>query len=441
MKENYIAVELDLHQSEFGKYVLSHYDILEEIYRSENSQLFKVRRHDSTKINVLKVIKKKPFLLFDLDGFKRIQHEHIVVVEETGESDYFYYMLMAFIEGSTLENHIERSGPCTIDIAKFYIYQIYQALEYLHHHYEGQFIYRDLKPSNIMVTKDNKIILIDINTIRMKKDSSQSDTYYIGSRGYTAPESYGYAQSTESSDVYSLGATLYFLLTGKVPAVGRLFHDEINTSALKLKYKSIICKATKFNPKDRYQNVVHFKQAIFQPFFFKKALYIISFLIILTIASGFGINMYQSDQMEKKFEFPKEQSLKSTKDTFEETTESNYVLPPFTKEDFADLKQASRGINLLKFDNYVNITYDRAVMDGTLRDFKYISVGTSNGPFDGISLYDLAYGAAVNEWGFQVYADEGFNEFVKKGDFIYVIIFDAMKKPIAYYFTNEPYVP
>ena len=164
-------------------------------------------------------------------------------------------MLFRSIDGTTLENAVENSGPCSTELVQKYIHQIYQALQYLHHHYDGQLIYRDLKPSNIMVTKDGKITLIDINTLRMKKNLSKSDTYYIGSRGYTAPEAYGYAQSTETSDVYSLGATLYFLLTGQIPSVGNLFHDEIKASNLNQKYKAIILKATKFNPKDRYQKI------------------------------------------------------------------------------------------------------------------------------------------------------------------------------------------
>ena len=184
MNENYIAVELDLHRSEFGKYLLAHYDILEEIYHSENSQIFKIKQLGSNNIRVLKAIKKRPFINFDFDGFQKIRHEHIVLVDQTGESEHFFYMLMEYIDGTTLENAVENSGPCSTELVQKYIHQIYQALQYLHHHYDGQLIYRDLKPSNIMVTKDGKITLIDINTLRMKKNLSKSDTYYIGSRGY-----------------------------------------------------------------------------------------------------------------------------------------------------------------------------------------------------------------------------------------------------------------
>lgn len=547
MKENYIAVELDLHRSDFGKYLFSHYDILDEIYRSENSQLFKIKELESNQIRVLKAIQKRPFLSFDYDGFKRIRHDHIVLVEQTGESEHFYYMVMEYIEGTTLENYIETFGPCSTELVQKIIHQIYQALEYLHHHYDGQLIYRDLKPSNIMISKGGKITLIDVNTLRMKKDLSNSDTYYIGSRGYTAPEAYGYAQSTETSDVYSLGATLFFLLTGNVPSVGSLFHEEIKSSNLNYKYRTIILKATKFNPKDRYQNVAAFKHDIAQPFVMKRIVVMAALLVVLAMAAGFGMNVYQSFDNASKKDFesdssvitmnpasqtteinPTEDSIiditdgenplgvatesddptgtetatemnseteeavaqttepktelktepttvrqtepstesvtekkiepttapttepvtQATQDdekptilTPEETTENPNPRVPYTSADIENMKQAGKGLIILKMPGYVNITFDLANMDASLKNFKYISAGTSNIPYVKNSLNHLSYNATVLGYGFQTYTEEGFNETITAGDYLHVLIFDAAKKPIGYYFFNEPYTP
>jgi len=529
MKETYIAVELDLHRSDFGKYLFSHYDILDEIYRSENSRIFKIKKLESDGIQILKAIKKRPFLNFDFAGFDRIKHEHIVLVDQTGESENYYYMVMEYIEGSTLEQFVEINGPCSTDLVLRYIQQINLALQYLHNHYDGQLIYRDLKPSNIMVSTTGKITLIDINTLRMKKDRSHSDTYYIGSRGYTAPEAYGYAQSTETSDVYSLGATLYFLLTGNVPSVGSFFHDEIKASELSHKYKSVILKATSFNPKDRYQSVSAFKHAINQRFFIKRIMAMASMILILTMATGFGLSIYQtletdpfenieSDntralasktnltvvglpdlsisqsfvegfsneaitetaeepteviteshsessseaepateakaevKTETKTEPTTEAIVATTEDaskpifitpepTTEETTENRYASDLYTNEDIENMKLAGKGLFIIKENGYVNFSYNRAMMDPALSDFKYISAGTSTTPFDKNSLHYLVYGAVEKGYGFQTYTDYGFNETVKAGDYLEVMIFDADKKPIGYYFINDPYVP
>lgn len=541
MKENYIAVELDLHRSDFGKYLFSHYDILEEIYRSENSQLFKIKELESNHIRVLKAIQKRPFLSFDYDGFKRIRHDHIVLVEQTGESEHFYYMVMEYIEGTTLENYIETFGPCSTELVQKIIHQIYQALEYLHHHYDGQLIYRDLKPSNIMISKGGKITLIDVNTLRMKKDLSNSDTYYIGSRGYTAPEAYGYAQSTETSDVYSLGATLYFLLTGNVPSVGSLFHEEIKASNMNLKYRTIILKATKFNPKDRYQSAAAFKHAIVQPFAMKRILVMASLLVILAMVAGFGMNVYQSlDNASKKSNAsdnsvitmnpasqttepdsnsdpvidiadsenplgvateaddttetateiateteevvaqttetktetktePKSEptTVRQTESTTEPVTEPKpepltqttqedakpiFITPEETTENpnpstpdkinyLENMKPAGKGLFITKMPGYVNITYATNNMDASLRNFKYISAGTSNTPYDKDKLNWFCYTATVLGYGFQTYTPDGFNETIKAGDYFHVLIFDSEKNPIGYYFSEEPYTP
>lgn len=432
MKKNYTTVELDLHKSEFGNYILTHYDVMEEIYRSEYSQIFKIRQLDTNNIQVLKAIQKKSYLKFDLEGLKRVRHENIVAVEQTGESEHFYYMLMEFIEGSTLEKFIETFGPCSTELVNRYFHQIYYALQYLHNHHDGQLIYRDLKPSNLMISNDGKITLIDMNTLRLKKDSSHSDTYYIGSRGFTAPEAYGYAQSTETSDVYSLGATLYFLLTGNTPSVGILFHEEIKSSKLDHKYKAIILKATKFNPKDRYQSVAAVKNAINQHFLIRRFYVVASLFIILTMVTGFGINKYRVLDKE---------TIDENLINPVELTENEISSIPFSYEDISNMKWAENGLRISKFDGYINITYDRTLMDSSLKDFMYISVATSNEPLYQRNLYFWAYNAAVLNRGFLTYTDEGFNERIDADYYFAITIYDETKRPIGYYYNGEPYVP
>ena len=76
-------------------------------------------------------------------------------------------------------------------------------------------IHRDIKPSNILLARDGHIRLIDFDAARMPRDNLEQDTKLLGTRGYASPEQYGFAQTDERSDIYSLGVTLGQLLEGR----------------------------------------------------------------------------------------------------------------------------------------------------------------------------------------------------------------------------------
>src|SRR5258708_27596551 len=95
--------------------------------------------------------------------------------------------------------------------------QICDVLSYLHTQ-QPPVIFRDLKPSNVMISKNGHVYLIDFGIARIFKPGKQHDTVALGSPGYAAPEQYGKAQSTPRSDIYSLGALLHYLLTGVDPS-------------------------------------------------------------------------------------------------------------------------------------------------------------------------------------------------------------------------------
>ena len=137
--------------------------------------------------------------------------------------DYFtdagrWYLVMDFIEGETLEDYMEKKGGKlsvqeTLEIG----IQLSTVLVYLHDR-QPAIIFRDLKPSNIMRTRDARIFLIDFGIARHFKVGQTKDTAAFGSAGYAAPEQYGKAQTGPYSDVYSLGATLHQCITGDNPA-------------------------------------------------------------------------------------------------------------------------------------------------------------------------------------------------------------------------------
>ena len=138
--------------------------------------------------------------------------------------DYFseagrWYLVMDFIEGETLEEHLnkEPEGRLSVEETQRIGIQLCTVLGYLHSR-QPPIIFRDLKPTNIMMTPDSHLYLIDFGIARHFKPGQAKDTIAFGSPGYAAPEQYGKAQTTARSDIYSLGATLHQMLTGIDPS-------------------------------------------------------------------------------------------------------------------------------------------------------------------------------------------------------------------------------
>src|SRR5439155_22783292 len=130
-----------------------------------------------------------------------------------------WYLVMDFIEGSTLEDRINKAKGHVLPNAKVVDIglQLAKVLGYLHTR-PKPIIFRDLKPLNIMLTPDGNVYLIDFGIARHFKPGQAKDTIAYGSPGYAAPEQYGKTQSTPRADIFCLGVTLHQLLTGSDPS-------------------------------------------------------------------------------------------------------------------------------------------------------------------------------------------------------------------------------
>ena len=131
-----------------------------------------------------------------------------------------WYLVMDYIEGETLEEHLGKvnSGKLPVEKVLEISIQLCMVLEYLHMR-QPPVIFRDLKPANVMLTAYGHIYLIDFGIARHFKPGQAKDTTALGSTGYAAPEQYGKAQTTPRADIYALGATLHQLLSGHDPSV------------------------------------------------------------------------------------------------------------------------------------------------------------------------------------------------------------------------------
>lgn len=158
------------------------------------------------------------------------------------------YLLREYIEGQTLSDLVEKEGPLPLDRAIPLIGQLCSHLSRLHASVPP-IIYRDLKPSNVVLTSSGDCYLIDLGTVRTYNEDNTVDTVFIGTVGTAAPEQFGARQTDARTDIYALGILFYYLLTGELEI------QERKLKKLPSKAAGIIRKCTAFDPNNRYSQV------------------------------------------------------------------------------------------------------------------------------------------------------------------------------------------
>ncbi len=189
-------------------------------------------------------------LLAEEEILKKLNHISLpkivdVIYDETGT-----FIIESYIEGTSLKDLLELVGKIDERTVVNWAVQLCEVLNYLHSMKPYPIIYRDLKPSNIIVTEDSRIVLIDFG---ISVEHTKEPSIVALSAAYAAPEQFK-GVSDHRSDIYSLGVTMYQLLTGQllkgkdtaVKSINKQLTDELN---------EIVKKCLEKDPKDRYQSV------------------------------------------------------------------------------------------------------------------------------------------------------------------------------------------
>lgn len=203
-------------------------------------------------------------LLTEADILKRLHHPNLPDIVDIIENEETFLLVMDYIEGRQLESIVQEYGPQKEETVVNWGKQLCDVLSYLHSQ-NPPIIYRDMKPANVMLQKDGKVVLIDFGTAREFKESQAEDTLCLGTCGYAAPEQYkGQGQSDIRTDIYCLGVTLYYLLTGHNPICKpyEIYPIRYWNTNLSSGLEMIILKCTRKNPSKRYQSCEELQQEL-----------------------------------------------------------------------------------------------------------------------------------------------------------------------------------
>ncbi|MGL4762484.1 MAG: serine/threonine protein kinase [Sarcina sp.] len=210
-------------------------------------------------VKVIRKGKDSGDLLAEPNMLKVLQHPMLPRITDISESDKYFFIVMDFVNGKTLENIAQSVGKIKEETVIEWAKQICNALDYLHNLKPNPIIYRDMKPENVMLTKEGTIKVIDFGIAREFKIHASEDTNYLGTRGYAAPEQYRISNSQTDSrtDIYGLGVTMYRLLTNKTPDEPPYEIKPVRMIDSKLSegIEHIVIKCTALDPNLRYNNV------------------------------------------------------------------------------------------------------------------------------------------------------------------------------------------
>lgn len=147
-----------------------------------------------------------------------LRHRSLPSIVDVFAAGDIQYLVMEFIEGETVAQRVESQGIPSDTVALSWALELAQVLDYLHRQ-ERPIIFRDLKPENIIINEEGHVKVIDFGLARHFEPGKRRDTQASGTVGYAPPEQWeDSGQSDPRSDIYSLAATLYFVLTGRPPS-------------------------------------------------------------------------------------------------------------------------------------------------------------------------------------------------------------------------------
>ena len=207
-----------------GMMIVDRYEILEKIGTGGMSDVYKAKDHKLNRFVAVKVLKQEfsenanfvSKFRIEAQAAAGLMHPNIVNVYDVGEESENHYIVMELVEGITLKKYIEKKARLSVKEAVSIAIQVSMGIEAAHNNH---IIHRDIKPQNIIISKEGKVKVTDFG-IAKAATSNTITSNVMGSVHYTSPEQARGGYSDEKSDIYSLGVTMFEMLTGRVPFNG-----------------------------------------------------------------------------------------------------------------------------------------------------------------------------------------------------------------------------
>ena len=230
-----------------GTFLQDRYEILEQIGSGGMSVVYKAKCHKLNRLVAIKVLKEEfcndssfvSKFKMEAQSAAGLSHPNIVSVYDVIDEGKLHYIVMELIEGITLKSYIQKKGRLEIKETIGIAIQVAQGIAAAH---EQHIIHRDIKPQNMIISRDGKVKVADFGIARAVSAQTMTSSA-MGSVHYISPEQARGGFSDERSDIYSLGVTMYEMVTGRVP------FDGDNTVAIALAHlEDAVVPPSVYNP-------------------------------------------------------------------------------------------------------------------------------------------------------------------------------------------------
>ena len=230
-----------------GTFLQDRYEILEQIGSGGMSVVYKAKCHKLNRLVAIKVLKEEfcndsnfvSKFKMEAQSAAGLSHPNIVSVYDVIDEGKLHYIVMELIEGITLKSYIQKKGRLEVKETIGIAIQVAQGIAAAH---EQHIIHRDIKPQNMIISKDGKVKVADFGIARAVSAQTMTSSA-MGSVHYISPEQARGGFSDERSDIYSLGVTMYEMVTGRVPFEGD------NTVAIALAHlEDVVVPPSVYNP-------------------------------------------------------------------------------------------------------------------------------------------------------------------------------------------------
>ena len=255
-----------------GVFLGKRYEILGRVGSGGMADVYKGKDHQLNRYVAIKVLKSdyrsdQVFIqkfLSEAQAAAGLMHPNVVNVYDVGQDRGLYYMVMELVEGITLKDYIQKKGKLSAKETISISIQMVTGIQAAHNRH---IIHRDIKPQNIIISKEGKVKVTDFGIARATTSTQTISASVMGSVHYTSPEQARGGRVDEKSDIYSAGITMYEMITGHVPFDGdstvsvalKHLQEEIVSPSKEVpdipySLECIIMKCTQKNPERRYHD-------------------------------------------------------------------------------------------------------------------------------------------------------------------------------------------